>query len=69
MTDLKPCPFCGVKPEVMSDERRTWGLVEHKDGCLFPSFRKHEIPESDFGAWNTRAVVADVERFCEVSGL
>lgn len=55
MADLKPCPFCGTKPEVIGDERRTWGLVEHEDGCLFPNFRKHEIPESDFAAWNTRA--------------
>ena len=54
MSDLRPCPFCGTKPEILSDGRRTWGLLEHKGGCLFPPFPKHEIPESDFDAWNER---------------
>lgn len=31
--------------------------MQHNDGCLFPSFPKHEIPESDFASWNTRAPV------------
>lgn len=60
MTELKPCPFCSAEPEILSDGRRTWGLIQHNDGCLFPTYPKHEIPESDFAAWNTRA-----ERTCE----
>lgn len=59
MSELKPCPFCSAEPEILSDGRRTWGLVQHNDGCLFPTYPKHEIPESDFTAWNTRA-----ERTC-----
>lgn len=54
-TTLLPCPFCSAKPETWSDSRRTWGLVQHNDGCLFPNMRKHEIPEEDFAAWNARA--------------
>lgn len=54
-TELLPCPFCSAEPEVLSDGRRTWGLVQHNEGCLFPVYPKHEIPESDFAAWNTRA--------------
>ena len=59
MSELKPCPFCGASVEVLSDGHRTWGLVRHHDGCLFPNMRNHEIPEYDFEAWNTRA-----ERTC-----
>lgn len=54
---LKSCPFCSAEPEVLSDGRRTWGLVQHNEGCLFPVYPKHEIPESDFAAWNTRAAM------------
>ena len=54
-TTLLPCPFCSAEPEMWSDSRRTWGLVQHKDGCLFPNIREHEIPEEDFAAWNVRA--------------
>lgn len=54
-TTLLPCPFCSAKPELWADSRRTWGLVQHEDWCLFSSIRKHEIPEEDFAAWNTRA--------------
>lgn len=54
---LKPCPFCSAEPEVLSDGHRTWGLVQHNEGCLFPVYPKHEIPESDFAAWNTRAPI------------
>ncbi len=66
---LLPCPFCGAKVEVIMDGKRTWGLIEHRDGCLFPVFPKHELAECDFKKWNTRAAVVDVTRFCEVSGL
>lgn len=60
MTDkLLPCPFCGAKTETLTDGKRTWGLVTHRDGCLFPTWPKHEVPECDFTAWNTRA-----ERTC-----
>lgn len=73
MTDnratLLPCPFCGAKAEIISDRVMTWGLVSHREGCLFPTYPNHYIAESDFDAWNRRAVVVDVERFCEVSGL
>ena len=55
MSELLPCPFCSAEPEILSDGRRTWGLVQHNDGCLFPTYPKHEIPESDFAAWNSRA--------------
>ncbi|MBR3158416.1 MAG: hypothetical protein IKF14_05170 [Atopobiaceae bacterium] len=51
---LKPCPFCSAEPEVLSDGHRTWGLVQHNKGCLFPVYPKHEISESDFAAWNMR---------------
>lgn len=51
---LLHCPFCDAKADVLSDGTRTWGLIEHREGCLFPSYPKHEIPESDFEAWNTR---------------
>ena len=68
-TTLMPCPFCGAKAEIFCDRVMTWGLVEHREGCLFPTFPNHHIAESDFEAWNHRAVVVDVERFCEVSGL
>lgn len=57
MSELKHCPFCSAEPEILSDGRRTWGLVQHNDGCLFPTYPKHEIPESDFAAWNTRAAM------------
>ena len=60
-TELLPCPFCSAKPELWADLRRTWGLVQHEDWCLFPSIRKHEIPEEDFAAWNTRTATTDVE--------
>lgn len=53
---LLPCPFCGAEVEVLSDMHRTWGLVKHRDGCLFPNFRNHQISEYDFEAWNTRHV-------------
>lgn len=56
MTALKPCPFCGAEVEVLSDMHCTWGLVHHRDGCLFPNFHNHELPEHDFEAWNTRHV-------------
>jgi len=59
MSELKPCPFCGAPVEVLSDLKRTWGLVRHRDGCLFPNLRNHQISEYDFDAWNTR-----VERTC-----
>lgn len=59
--ELLSCPFCSAEPEILSDGRRTWGLVQHNDGCLFPIYPKHEIPETDFAAWNTRA-----ERTCKV---
>lgn len=42
--------------EVLSDMHRTWGLVHHRNGCLFPNFRHLEIPEHEFEAWNTRHV-------------
>ena len=58
---LKPCSWCGAKADVLSDGTRTWGLIEHREGCLFPSYPKHEIPESDFKAWNTR-----YERTCHI---
>lgn len=61
MSELLPCPFCSAEPEIWSDGRRTWGLVQHNDGCLFPTYPKHEIPETDFAAWNTRA-----ERTCKL---
>lgn len=54
---LKPCPFCSAEPEVLSDGHRTWGLVQHNDGCLFHVYPKHEIPESDFAAWNNRTPI------------
>lgn len=53
--ELLPCPFCNAAPAVYSDRHRTWGLVEHNEGCLFPAWPKHEISEQDFEAWNTRA--------------
>lgn len=59
MNELKPCPFCDSKSEVWSDGNRTWGLIRHKDECFFPNFRNHEIPESDFEAWNRRINDAD----------
>lgn len=55
---LVPCPFCGAHGDIFTDEKRTWGLIEHNDRCFFPSFPKHEIPECDFEAWNTRSVTA-----------
>lgn len=61
MAELKACPFCGARAEVLTDGVRTWGLIEHRDGCLFPAFPKHELAECDFGAWNTRA-----ERTCGI---
>lgn len=59
MTELKPCPFCGAVPETFVGKFREWGLVVHRDGCLFPTFPKHEIPKADFEAWNRRANDAD----------
>lgn len=55
MSELKPCPFCGVKFEIWCDKRRIWGLARHRPGCFFPSEHNHEIPEYDFDVWNTRA--------------
>lgn len=60
--ELRECPFCGVTGVILSDRWREWALFEHKDSCLFPNFRKHEIPASDFAAWNTRA-----ERTCRIT--
>lgn len=57
MSELLPCPFCSAEPEVFSDGHRTWGLVQHNEGCLFPVYPRHEIPESDFSAWNSRAAM------------
>lgn len=56
-SELLPCPYCSAEPEILNDGRRTWGLVQHNDGCLFPTYPKHEIPESDFAAWNSRAPI------------
>ena len=59
MTDeLLPCPFCGAVPEVISDGKREWALVEHNDGCLYPTWPKHEISSCDFDAWNRRSDAA-----------
>ena len=54
---LKPCPFCGAMPEIIADKVTTWGLIEHHDGCFFPSWPKHEIKPIDWDAWNRRAAM------------
>lgn len=60
--ELKPCPFCGGKALVceggINGRLRTYGLVEHKEGCFFladglPTRNQH-IMKSDFEAWNRR---------------
>ena len=62
--ELKPCPFCGGKAEVLQDTVTTWGLIIHEADCWLaydePS-RRQKVPAYEFGSWNTRA-----ERTCQV---
>ena len=56
--ELKPCPFCGAKAEVLQDNVCTWGLIEHKPDCWLAydePRHKQEIPQAEFDAWNKRA--------------
>jgi len=63
MTDqLKPCPFCGGKPEVYSDwelehsiGERTYWIMCNNDGCHVQVFLDNEYSskESAAKAWNT----------------
>ena len=61
--NLCRCPFCGAEALVceggINGRLRTYGLVEHKEGCFFladglPSRNQH-ILEDTFEAWNRRA--------------
>lgn len=74
MTDLKPCPFCGGKAWMGVNTEST--AREYFVGCLTCHIRLYKIGYKRFytedealAAWNHRAVVVNVEKFCEVSGL
>lgn len=64
--ELKPCPFCGGKAEVLQDTVTTWGLIIHEADCWLaydePSHRQ-KVPACEFGSWNTRGDTR-AERTC-----
>jgi len=55
MNELKPCPFCGVVPELMYS-RLTQHHVSCKfEGCLIqPETNCCPNPNDAIAAWNTR---------------
>lgn len=55
--ELKPCPFCGVKPWGMYPDGDMEGysvVCEHEEGCPVWSF-DYESDEAAIEAWNQRA--------------
>lgn len=61
---LKPCPFCGVMPELLNSTKyldATYYSIKHNEGCYLYYFEEIEcdmhhrnISDNDLDAWNTR---------------
>ena len=57
--ELKPCPFCHGRTNIIIDNNLTWGIVTHEAGCFFLAdglpIKTQHIRQIDFAAWNRRA--------------
>lgn len=67
MTNLKPCPFCGVVPKIRSN--RDWHKldIDHQEHCILDG-RDFEFPADDealqymIEIWNTRSEPEKLQR-------
>lgn len=52
---VKPCPFCGTKPEVMTSGERSSGMMIHciTENCPNPSVSYYDH-ETCLAVWNQR---------------
>ena len=66
-TTLLPCPFCGGEAHTYKNNLWHVACERAHNGCVTMSAFITEAEAIE--AWNKRAVVVDVARFCEVSGL
>ena len=62
MTDLKPCPFCGVKLVANTNQAdfyvaRYGTHWDHPPGLCF--LADHEVSPSNIEDWNTRAILEE----------
>ena len=56
MSELKPCPFCGVEVEqgITAVGQEEVGYVVHPAGNCLLSNKMYNFTPADFGPWNTR---------------
>ena len=53
--ELKPCPFCGGKAELMRDHDGTWSVICGERCGVSPATCCYEKREDAVSAWNRRA--------------
>ena len=56
MENLKPCPFCGGRPDVVAINKERWVVTCHSDTCAVnPETDAFDTAEEAVSAWNHRA--------------
>lgn len=65
---LKPCPFCGSEAKIVHFSQDACYVKCENYDCMAGQ-KVYDTKADAIAAWNNRTAVADITRFCEVSGL